>query len=600
MSISKKARTDIEALAINIVDTERRNWEDAVCYVTDTVAFKMRQLIRVCRKNYWGVFDEPIDPNTKQEKIWWHLALKIVEDIVKNIDLDQKDINFIAKNPDGYQITEITRATVKDYLDRIYFGETLDESERQLCIDGTVVWKTWLEGDTVKRKTVDLLNFYIDPTEDSIQSAYRVTERAILTPDQLVSMKAWQNTDDIIGSQSLDKNDGQTGVGNATPTTGKFVDVWETWGKIPKYLITGKKADTDTDIDGHIVVSGLQSGDKRVHLIEVNNNKDAEDNIIKPYEECRAVKVTGRWYGLGFIERILALQEYLNMTMNMRTNRQRIAQLGLFKIKKGSGITPQMLANLPSSGAVSVNNMEDIGQMTVSPPDDSSYRDEEVVKEWASGVSQAYPASTGEPSPASASATAIAVESNASKSAYTMTQDAIGSFLERWIQRHLLPRLAKIMSKKDLLRITNDDDKFKAIAEKVVNFYTIESLNNSQELVTPEQLEAEMESAAEKVMKKDGLFFKLVQEIIAKNVDTKVFVTSEALNPNIMVRNIIDVLNLAPEYKEPLTKEIFNLMGLALPKLPKPQMVDTGMGIGTSTTKSAPTEQSTLTTATAQ
>lgn len=596
MSISKKAKTDIEAKAINIVDNERANWEDAVCYVTEKVAFKMRQLIRICRKNYWGVFDEPIDPNTKQEKLWWHLSLKVVEDIVKNIDLDQKDINFIAKNPDGYSITEVIRAYVKDWLSAIYFGETLDETERQLCIDGTVVWKTWSEGKEVRRKTVDLLHFYIDPTEENIQTAYRVTERAILLPEQIASMKGWMNTENIVGSQALDKNDADMGAGNATPTTGKFVDVWETWGKIPKYLITGDKKDMDIEVDGHIVVSGLQSGDKRVHLIEMNDNKDSEGNIIKPYEECRAVKIAGRWYGLGFIERILALQENLNTTMNIRANRQRIAQLGLFKIKKGKGITAQMLSNLPTSGALPVNDMDDVQQFNINGPDETSYRDEEVIKDWASGVAQAYPSSTGEQSPASTSATAIAIESNASKSAYTMTQDALGSFLVRWIDRHALPRLAKKMTQKDLLRIVRDDEKYKEIVEKVVNYYALESMSATGDFIPQEALESEIESATEKLMKKDGLFFELVQEIIAKNVSTKVVVTSESMNPNIMVRNMIDVLNIAPEYKEPFTKEIFNLMGLEAPRLPKPMPME-GMPAEAG---AMPTEQNTLTPAVTQ
>lgn len=595
MGISKKNRTDIEARAIHIVDKERTNWADAVCYVTENVGFKMRQMIRMFRKNYWGVFDDPIDPNTKQEKFWFHLAMKIVEDIVKNIDLDQKDVNFKAKNPEGYAITEVVRAYVKEYLRSIYFGETLDETERQLCIDGTVVWKTWTQGKEVRRKTVDLLHIYIDPTEENIQTAYRFTERAILLPDQVASMKGWMNTEDIKGSQGLDRNDSEKGNGSATPTTGNFTDVWECWGKIPKYLITGRKSDENEEVDGHIVVSGLESGDKRVHLIELNGNKDAEGNTIKPYEELRAVKVSGRWYGLGFIERILALQEYLNTIMNVRINRHRVSQLGLFKIKKGQGITAQMLSNLPSNGAVVVNNMDDIEQFNVQGVDETSYRDEEVVKDWAAGVTQAYAASTGEDTPASKSATAVAVESNSSRSAYTMTKNAIGSFLERWHDRHLLPRLAKVMTQKDLLRIVQDDEKYKEIVERVVNYYALESMKATGNPVLPQEMEAEIESATEKLLKKDGLFFELVQEIIAKNVDTCVYVTNEELDPNIMVRNIIDVLNIAPEYKEPLTKEIFNLMGMDQPKLPKAQPMPAGEVPG-----AMPTQQNTLTQAVTQ
>ena len=65
--------------------------------MTESVGFKMREMIRTFRKNYWGVFDEPTDPNTGLEKFWFHLAMKTVEDITKNVDIDTKDINYRVK-----------------------------------------------------------------------------------------------------------------------------------------------------------------------------------------------------------------------------------------------------------------------------------------------------------------------------------------------------------------------------------------------------------------------------------------------------------------------------------------------------------------------
>ena len=307
-----KYKEDIANEAINIVTKERTNWEDAVCYVTEKIGFRMREMIRTFRKNFWGIFDKPIDPATGREKTWIPLAMKVVEDYAKTINMGQKDINFRAKNPKGYSWTHMTRAIVRDYLNKMYFGETMDEMDRQLLIDGTVVWKTWesRENGKVKlnRETVDLLNIYIDPTEKDIQSAYRFTERALMTPDQIKGMDWFDIAGDIKGSKTLNKNDAKLGSGY-TQSTGDFVDVWEMWGKIPKWLVTGDKKAKDaySEIDGHIIVSGIDANGPRVHLIEENKKKDCFGNIIKPYEECRDAKISGRWYGLGKIERILAI-----------------------------------------------------------------------------------------------------------------------------------------------------------------------------------------------------------------------------------------------------------------------------------------------------
>ena len=574
--ISKKKqqlKTDIENAAITIVDRERTNWEDAVRYVTERVGFRMRNLIRVLRKNYWGVFDEPLDPQSKREKTWVPLVRTLVEDVVKNIDLDQKDLQFRALNQNAYAVTDVTRAYVQQYLTDMFFGEILDETERQLAIDGTVVWKTWEENGKMVRRTVDLLHIYIDPAEKSIQDAFRFTERALMTPDEIAGMTGWMNRDGITGSQSLSKNDiryGSQTIG--MPTTGKFVDVWEMWGKIPKKLITGdfKADDADDYVDGHIIVSGLEAGDKRVHLIEVNNNKDKFGHVIKPYEEARMAKIAGRWYGLGIAERALALQEWLNINVNLRISKGYVSQLGLFQIRKGSGITPSQVGRLSSNGAITVSQIDqDIKGLQVPPVDPTSYKDEDVIVNWAQKVTQAYPVSTGEELPASQSATAVAVQNTGAKSGYSMMKDAIGFFLERWMDRHALKIMVKGLSMEDVVRITGDDDTFRQIAEKVVSNIAYKNLQlyYAHSIVPTEaEVQMEMQNAIERLTKNGSMFVKLLHDVIASQLETKFYVTNEDMDTTAAVQNLISMLNLAPEYKDATVKEIFDLMGLPQPR----------------------------------
>lgn len=569
----KKIKTDIEALAINIVDRERVNWEDAVCWVTEKVGFRMRELIRTVRKNYWGVFDEPTDNSTQRDKIWIPLVRSLVEDVVKNIDLDQKDLQFRASVPEGFAITDITRAYVRDYLTKMFFGELLDETERVMSIDGTVVWKTWEENGQMQRREVDLLHIYIDPTEHSIQTAFRFTERALMTPDEIAGMTGWLNIDDIVGSQTLSKNDIRVGATGMTgiPSTGRFVDVWECWGKIPQKLIDGdfKSPEGENYVDGHIIVSGLEAGDKRVHKIELNPRKDKFDKTIKPYEEARMSKIAGRWYGLGTAERALALQEWLNTIVGLRINKGYVSQLGLFKIRKGSGITPQMLARLPSNGAISVTNMEDIDSFQIPPADETSYKDEEIVTNWAQKVTQAYPVSTGEELPASQSATSVATQNVGAKSGYAIMKDSLAFFLERWMDRHALPIIAKTISVNDLVRITGDDEKYRQLVERVVGNLAIPVLDElyAKGIVPSQQeVEEEMNTQIEKLSKQSNLFVKVVQKIIAEQLDSQFYITNEDLDTSATVKNLISTLQIAPQYSEAITKQIFDLMGLAQPK----------------------------------
>ena len=55
----RPSKQDIEGQAIEIVKTEKVRWEVATAFITDRVSFKMRNLIRIFRKNYFGIFARP-------------------------------------------------------------------------------------------------------------------------------------------------------------------------------------------------------------------------------------------------------------------------------------------------------------------------------------------------------------------------------------------------------------------------------------------------------------------------------------------------------------------------------------------------------------
>ena len=564
--ISVKEAQD-EALAI--VTQEKRRWEDVTSWVTDRVAFRMRPLIRLLRKNYWGVFDYPIDQVTGRQKTWVPLTMTTVENVVKSIDLDTKDITFRAKNPNGYAITEIIRAAVRDYLDKDRFGEMIDDLARDIAINGTAIWKTVKykdkEGDTqIKTLNVDLLNWYIDPNEKDIQSAYRVTERARLVPSEIAQMDGWENVKDLAASQSLSSIDSQ--YKQLTPgTTAEYRDVWETWGKIPKWLVTLSREDKESgeEIEGHLVVSGIEAGGGVCHLIETN-----EDGL-KPYEECRYSKISNRWYGVGIAERLMWLQVWLNTNVNIRINRGYVSQLGLFKIKKGSGITPAMISRLSANGAVLVSDMDDINPLKVPPNDNTSYQDENRILDWSQKVTSAYDIAVGGETSASSTATSNQLQNTNAKTAFQLVKEEMGMFIERWMNRHALPVIAKTIGEGDIVRFSMEEDSFKEIVQRVVSYEAMNKLEEMYEagfIPTAETMQREIQSAEEKILKQKDLFVENLEEIIAEHCDTKVHVTSEDLDTSVIVTNLMQALQIAPEYKDQIIKEAFDLMGLPTPK----------------------------------
>jgi hypothetical protein len=566
--------TEIESEAVAIVTREKTQWETASVWITEKVAFNMRNLIRQLRKNYWGVFDQQLDPVTGKKKIWVPLTESVVESVVKNIDLDQKDINFRAKKRESIGLTRVVRSIVKNFLDGIFFGEHLDMLERDLAIDGTAVWKTIEAKDenrkqTLQIKKVDLLNCYIDPTAPSIAEAYRFTERALMTPDEIAGMKGWINTKDIEGVTGLSRNDSL--LRSIPDTAAKLVDVWELWGYAPNRLMTGNSEDTE-DVDLHIVVSGVEAGKPRVHLIE-NAKK-------RPYEEAWYTRISGRWYGKGIAEKLLWLQLWINTTVNLRINRQQVAQLGIFKIKKGAGITAQMLSRLVSNGAVTVNNQDDIEQLTVQEPGVTSYRDEESAYQWSQRTTGAFEVAMGEQTPASQTATANAIQNTNAQSQFTLIKEGIGMFLQRWMKRQALPVILKRVKLHEIIRCVGDADELRQLDELIVNKLVADELatinqraaGGEEAFVDPVQVERARQNALVKLQQTgEDRYIQLLHTLDPSEYDTEVYITNEEIDKGVLSRNLLTLIQLAPEYREELTQDLMDIMGL--PFFPKKQQM---------------------------
>lgn len=562
--MAQLSKAQIEAEVIQIVDGERTQWEDALIYVTDKVAFKMRDLIRTCRKNYWGVYDKPNDPLTGRKKIWYPMTEEFCDAVAPRCKVRTRDITFRASNEAGYWTADFARAWLHDYLVSTFFGETLDDSTLRKAIDGTAVLKTWKSGKQVKRRQVDLLNFYIDPTAESIQSAYRVTERVLMFESDIKKMD-WINIDAIDTAEGLPINDGEMNSKNDSNV--KTRDVWEMWGKGPEYLITGNSDDT-AEIDLRLVVSGLETGKAVVHAVRRNTTKDKFGNIIKPYEEDWYIKVPGRWYGKGVAEKILVLQAWMNLIINIRINRATVAQLGLFKIRKGANITPEQISRLGSNGAVVVNNMDDIEQLVMQEASQASYTDEDNIHAIAQRVTSAFEAVTGEQLPASTPATNAVLQNRNATSIFANVQERTGFFVQRWIDRHVLPAMASFVTCGDIVRYMGHDNKFDKMVERIATYIVrqeYEKSTSNQLYPTPEQVNAEIQRVKAELREKKDIFLKAQREILADSLDTHVVVTNEALDVAVRIDKLTTALQMAPEFKPFILKEIFDLMGLQIP-----------------------------------
>lgn len=564
--------SDVQKEALTFVENEVKKYKDGEFFITENVSICTRPLIRLLRKNYYGIFDKPYDPITKKKKQWIPLTRLVVDSARKNSDIDLTELNFTALWTTAIGITSLIRGFVRNWMRRNFFGEKIDESILQMCIDGTTVWKTYTIKDkknklVVKRKTVDVLNCFLDPTADSIQDT-DFTERSLMTPIEIEGMTGWANTRDIKTASNLHRTEADL---LHTQSIGDYVDVYETWAIIPKRWIPGRENEKGV-VDGRIVVSGLEAGDRRVHLIQENKNVDKAGNIVKPYEEMRYMKVPGRWAGVGPAEMVMGLQEWINTIVNLRIIKNTTAALGLFKVKAGSGVTQQMLSNLVSRGVIKLNDMDDLDNLNISEAGPGSYQDEEVAKGWAFDITSTYDIARGAPGTSSATATASVIEDRNSQSTFALVVESVGHMLNRWMDRQFLPHVPQMMKEAGKAHIFHDFEEIDEIRERVVAFHAMKMLDEIEakggDVPTEQEMNEIMVRAEKDLRSKKDLFFDLVDEIIVENIDTVANFTNESIDVALVTQNLI---TMAGQIEDPEARNDFQILALDTMGLPIPE-----------------------------
>ena len=550
---------------------EATDWENGTVWVTDKVKYQMSGkdgIIQKARKNYLGKFDNEYDEITGKKKIFWPVTEDMVEVVVQNIDLDSADINIRATNPNGFSSALIIRYLLNYFMRRNYFGEILNELLRLFCIDGTIISKNIKNYDKklgkqmIKSKIVDRTNFLIDPSADNVQDDATI-ERNVLKLSETQKYN-WDNLEYLKGSESVER---LMGINRPFATQVPYVEIFERWGELPKYCLTGKEEDKENWVPMVAIVSNLYSN-PIIHKIALNKSG------IKPYEECRFRKIFGRWDGRGIGEILLGLQSYINENVNLRLNQARISQVGLFKVRKGSGITQQLLNSLIAGGTIPVNRMDDIQELSTSDIKPSSYRDEVEAYTQSQRVTGGWQIGKGEALPASMPATTAVLQERGMRTGYNLLQENLGIFLSKVFERHIIPLLLETIKPEEIVSIIGSPKELKEIDEKVINYQMnkviVRHLAKTGTMPHPDYMEY-----LRKLYQKNLNRFQKIRYFKGDwnrlkdwQYEVEVFVTGETFNKAVVVRQLNDMLlnySRLPGVNidiDMVFKEILDLMGL--------------------------------------
>jgi hypothetical protein len=552
--------TDQEREAIALIKNEVTNWEQGEVNITDKVGFKMKNIVRNCRKNYFGVFDEEKDPTTNRYKVFIPLTEWIVESIVKNIDIDTAEIRVKAKNPKSYGVAAVFRYILQHFLDKIRFGKIINSILRLTAIDGTCFVKTWRDGKELKVRIIDTLNIIADPSANDLKDT-PITERHFMSlPDFLKEGKDWTNTEEVHGTKDINRAGGSLDNWGNIASEIPMVSVYERYGWMPKFILTGNEKDKEKYVYGVIVVSGLDYGESIFHY--------AKEVKRCPYTIFRFKEIWNRLSGRGVGEMLYSLNAYVNEIVNARINRHRVTQLGLWKMR--GGVTPQSFSKMFTTYGIKLKSQrDDIEPLQMPPQDQTTYTDEIVGKKWSMDVAGIMDQNEVT---ASTPATNALIQERQQTTRANLVKENLGFALEELIEDHFIPIIQDILTAGDIVRITGNPSDLERLQKK---FIENEVYNKAAEymaqgkVLLPEMIDQEIQRLTDQLNQQgEDRFVRIDRGAFDTDFNIDVQIGEEKLNPALLAQSITQALSVAAQFPNSRVKadeglrEIFDALGL--------------------------------------
>ena len=543
---------------IRIINKEKANWEEGQVSITDGAMLIMKNVVKKARRNYAGFFTQPKDPQTGREKIFIPFTEWVVENFLKNIDIDTKDINVKATNGDelSYLKAEFFRHILRKKLSDINFGKTLNKLLRRTAIDGTGFLKAIDNENKLDVKVGDRLNMIYDPTVEDISDSSGKTERHTMTKPEFDQLDL-NNSEYVKGATDLDRTN--LNGENKNSTEIPYVEVYERYGWFPKFCMSDDEKDKYDFFYGHAIVSGIGSRRPVVHQIE-----EVDED---PYGIFKVKEMPNRADGRGIGEMLFSIQAYVNEVINTRLNKGRITGMGLFHIT--GNVTPQQFKNLFTTGAIKTDQSSTVTVLETGTIDPSSYTDEERAYQWGmrvTGTTQDDEIANNRP------ATNALIEQQGASKGYNLRIEDLMLDMAQFIKKKVVPIIKKELkaNKGEFLRITGDTSELKKLddllIQSAVNAKIQDAYEKSGYMFTDQEEQGYIQETTNELKKLGSdRFIPIIDEILDTEYDVDIVITDENINRATMAQMLQNMVNTLAPLGIPVRKtltELYDTLGL--------------------------------------
>lgn len=412
-------------------------------------------------------------------KYWFDIISSRIENEVKNIDFDTKDVKVYSdRSPKDDLAVLITNLKLKEYLRETEQDEEFNDAIEEGSGWGNVVWKNTATG----YERCDLKNIYvINQTARELSESPVIERHEFTTEDLKKKKKVWdaKAIDDLL---KLHKEETTKPQIQSVPkiTTIPYFDVYERNGEV--CLKDLKEANGEQpspgDEDRYVFAKVIGSGAKgQATGVSIDTILFAQEMKGKTnediYEEFHRSAYKGVWFRKGMYEILFDLQVRANQIGNQLAQGLEFAsKVVLFSEDKL--IVQNILTDMKSGDIIRTK------QLTQVPLVMQAFQ--HLIEEWnriqqhANDLANSSPIVTGEGLPQRMPfQVAALLNQNANKLFDYIRQKLAIPFthiFENWI----VPECVKSLSAKEILELTGDEKMLDRVRQMIVDNWYLENL----------------------------------------------------------------------------------------------------------------------------
>ena len=355
--------------------------------------------------------------------------------------------------------------------------------------------------------------------------------------------------------------------GVETSTPGKYIEVYEIHGDLPRHFITQEeKYDDDEMYTNQMHIVAMYKNDKDEKTFVTLYAKE-QDEI--PFKLILRDEIFGRALGLGGVEELIDPQVWTNYAVIRKRDMLDSAAKTVMVTDDGT------LAAKHPSGLKGVENMEIIEvadgkrlQQADTFPRNITLFDRSI-DEWAGTAGQiggANEAIMGESPKAGTPFRLQALITQESHSLHNYRKGKIATFLQMIYQEWIIPHLATEIAKEQMFMAELSFEEMQEVADRIVDNVANKRLKEAilkGELPVPEEVEAMKLTNKEIFLKSNKKFLKIFKDEMKKTaLGVKINIVGKQEYLQFMVDSLVNVFNKlyrGPEdFQNPAMVGLFN------------------------------------------